>query len=153
MNYIPSNNKTLITFIDDTKYYVAQDIDDVGEPLCSDGMETGTYTWDSITGNFSLTNVIDTNGDCGLTSTQGETYTPTSVSIAGNVLTFSDPEGDFALTKVVDSRNAIVGGWYITGEDKTLITFIDDTRYYVAQDIDEIAERVTCSTSWSYSGL
>jgi hypothetical protein len=47
---------------------------EIGEPLCSDGMESGTYTWNSETGEFNLTNVIDTTGDCGLTSMQGERF-------------------------------------------------------------------------------
>ena len=96
--YDVSGNKTLITFLDGINYFVTQDIDDVGEPLCSDGMESGTYTWDSSTGNFSLVNVIDTTGDCGLTSGQGETYAATVV-VSGNTLTLTDSvEGSFSLS-------------------------------------------------------
>ena len=137
--YINSANKTLITFIDESNYFVTQDIDDIGEPLCSDGMESGTYTWDSITGNFSLTNVIDTTGDCGLTSVEGDTYTPISVSISGNTLTIADPAGDFPLTRVLDTANPIIGGWYLdesnVGGNKTLVTFIDSNTYFVTQEV------------------
>ncbi len=78
---------------------MTQDIDEIGEPLCSDGMESGTYTWDSVNGNFSLTNVIDTTGDCGLTSLQGDTYDAT-VTVSGNTLTLIDVEGSIPSTRV-----------------------------------------------------
>jgi len=131
--YIDSGNKTIITFIDENSYFVTQD---AAELACSDGMETGTYSWNSITGSFTLTNVIDTTGDCGLTSTQGETYTPNSVSIAGNILTLSDNEGDFPLTRVVDSGNPLIGSWYIADGNKTVVTFIDDSQYFVTQEVE-----------------
>ncbi len=97
--YILSNNKTLVTFIDDTNYFVTQEIG-VNEPLCSDGMESGTYTWDSSTGSISFTNVIDTTGDCGLTAAQGDIYNPISASVVGNTFTINDPEGSFSLNAV-----------------------------------------------------
>ncbi len=136
--YIPSDNKTLITFIDETNYYVTQEIG-AEEPLCSHGMESGTYTWNSVTGTFNLTNVIDTTGDCGLTSSQGETYTA-SLEISDNTLIGTDTEGTTQLSKVVDAANPIVGSWYIDesniGENKTLVTFIDDSNYFVTQEVD-----------------
>ena len=134
--YIEGENKTIITFIDENNYFVTQDVDDIGEPLCSDGMESGTYSWESITGNFTSTNVIDTTLDCGLTSTQGETYTPGSVSINGNTLTITDSEGSFLLAKVIDSNNAIVGSWYTGEGNKTVVTFIDNSQYFVTQEVE-----------------
>ena len=131
--YIPSNNKTLITFIDETNYYVTQEIG-AGEPLCSHGMESGTYTWNSVTGAFSLTNVIDTTGDCGLTSSQDEVFTA-SLEISGNTLSMTDTEGTLQLSKVVDAANPIVGSWYIVDENKTLVTFIDNSNYFVTQEV------------------
>jgi hypothetical protein len=97
--YFADEHKTLITFIDGSNYSVTQDIDEIGEPLCSDGMESGTYTWDSGSGNFSLMNMIDTNGDCGLTSMQGDTYDST-VTVGGNILTVIDVEGSIHLARV-----------------------------------------------------
>ena len=139
--YNVGGNKTVLTFVDGAKYFVTQDIDDAGEPLCSDGMESGTYTWDSVSGDFDLTNVIDITGDCGLTSTQGETYSAT-VTVGGNTLTLTDVEGSVPFTKVVDTNNPIVGSWYlnVVGGNETLITFIDESTYFVTQNIDEIGE-------------
>ena len=138
--YIESANRTLITFTDESNYFVTQDVDNINEPLCSDGMETGTYTWDSASGSFSLINVIDTTGDCGLTSTEGNTYDAT-VTINGNSLTVEDSEGAFQLSKLIDANNPIVGSWWhYAGGNKTLLSFIDSTHYFTTQDIDEAAE-------------
>ena len=133
------DTNVVITFLDDTNYVVAQDIDENGEPLCSDGMESGTYTWSSATGEFSLTNVIDTTGDCGLTSMQGELYSAT-VTVSDNILTLTDDEGALPLTKVVAADNPLIGSWYSDGDNQTVISFLDDANYMVAQDIDEIGE-------------
>jgi len=134
-------NKTLVTFIDEANYFVTQDIDDISEPLCFDGMESGTYTWDSVNGNFSLTNVIDTTGDCGLTSEQGDPFSAT-VTVNATTLTLTDSEGSFQLTKVIDANNPIVGSWYIdeSGGNETLVTFLDGVNYFLTQDIDDINE-------------
>jgi hypothetical protein len=138
--YIDSANRTLITFTDESHYFVTQDVDNINEPLCSDGMESGTYTWDAASGSFSLINVIDTTGDCGLTSTQGNTYDAT-VTINGNTLTVEDSESAFQLSKLIDANNTIIGSWwYYAGENKTLVSFIDNTNYFTTQDIDEAAE-------------
>jgi hypothetical protein len=118
---------------------VARDKLEIGDPLCTDGMESGTYTWNSETGEFNLTNVIDTTGDCGLTSMQGELYNAT-VGVSGDILTLTDNEGAFPLAKVVAANNPLIGSWYNDGENQTVITFLDDTNYAVAQDIDEIGE-------------
>jgi hypothetical protein len=138
--YIDSANRTLITFTDESNYFVTQDVDNINEPLCSDGMESGTYTWDAASGSFSLINVIDTTGDCGLTSTQGNTYDAT-VTINGNTLTVEDSESAFQLSKLIDANNTIIGSWwYYAGGNKTLVSFIDNTNYFTTQDIDEAAE-------------
>jgi hypothetical protein len=97
--YEASGNRSAITFLDGANYFVTQDVDNIGEPLCSDGMESGTYTWNSANGDFSLANVIDTTGDCGLTSAQGEAYNAT-ITVSGNTLTLTDIEGSFPLTRV-----------------------------------------------------
>jgi hypothetical protein len=97
--YEASGNRSVITFLDGANYFVTQDVDNIGEPLCSDGMESGTYTWDSVNGDFSVANVIDTTGDCGLTSAPGEAYNAT-ITISENTLTLTDFEGSFPLTRV-----------------------------------------------------
>jgi hypothetical protein len=78
---------------------VARDKLEIGDPLCFDGMESGTYTWNSETGEFSVTNANDTTGDCGLTSVEGEIYSAT-VTVSEDVLTLTDDEGSFPIPRV-----------------------------------------------------
>jgi len=130
----------VITFLDDTRYMVARDKLEIGDPLCFDGMESGTYTWNSVTGEFIVTSEIDTTGECGLTSTQGEIYSAT-VTVSGNTLTLTDSEGSGPATKVVATNNPIVGSWHFADIDVNIvITFLDDNRYMVARDQLEIGD-------------
>ncbi len=129
----------VITFIDDTRYMVARDKLEIGDPLCFDGMESGTYTWNSVTGEITFTNVIDTTGDCGLTSVQGELYS-TTVTVDGNTLTLTVDQEAVPLPRVVATDNPLIGSWYSDGANKTVITFLDETNYMVAQDVDDVGE-------------
>ncbi len=129
----------VITFLDDTRYIVARDKLEIGDPLCFDGMESGTYTWNSVTGEITFTNVIDTTGDCGLTSVQGELYS-TTVTVDGNTLTLTVDQEAVPLPRVVATDNPLIGSWYSDGANKTVITFLDETNYMVAQDVDDVGE-------------
>jgi len=129
----------VITFIDDTRYMVARDKLEIGDPLCFDGMESGTYTWNSVTGEITFTNVIDTTGDCGLTSVQGELYS-TTVTVDGNTLTLTVDQEAVPVPRVVATDNPLIGSWYSDGANKTVITFLDETNYMVAQDVDDVGE-------------
>lgn len=64
------------------------------------GMERGTYTWDSGTGELTWTTTIDTNGEWGLS----HTYSGVLVSISGDTLnainTDSAGVGSFSATSV-----------------------------------------------------
>ena len=55
----------LLVFQANGIYFHAEDIDST-EPSESDGMERGTYTWNSGSGAFSATTPVDTNGEIGL---------------------------------------------------------------------------------------
>jgi hypothetical protein len=138
--YSDADTNLVLTFLDDTRYMVARDKLEIGDPLCFDGMESGTYTWNSETGEFSVTNANDTTGDCGLTSVEGEIYSAT-VTVDGNTLTLTDDEGAFPLTRVVAANNPLIGSWHFSDSDTNIvITFLDDTRYMVARDKLEIGD-------------
>jgi len=141
--YSDSDTNLVLTFLDNTNYVVTRDKLETGDPLCTDGMESGMYVWNSETGEINFTSVIDTTGDCGLTSVPEEIYSAT-VAVDINTLTLTDDEGAFPLTRVVAANNPLIGSWYNDSENQTVITFLDATNYMVAQDIDEIGESL-CS--------
>jgi hypothetical protein len=97
--YSDADTNLVLTFLDDTRYMVARDKLEIGDPLCFDGMESGTYTWNSETGEFSVISVNDTTGDCGLTSMQGELYNAT-ITVSGDILTLTDFEGSFPISRL-----------------------------------------------------
>jgi hypothetical protein len=84
----------VLTFIDDTNYMfsVDGDPDDGG----GRGMERGTYTWNSSTGEFTATSISETAGDWGISYLNTMT-----VTINGNILNLDDSvEGLIPFTKV-----------------------------------------------------
>ena len=66
----------------------------VGQP---DGMERGTYTWNSGTGAFVATTIVDTNGTAGLSNPAGSV----TVTISGNTLTYDDGTGPVTAYRVI----------------------------------------------------
>lgn len=93
-------------------YYHAQDITDSDTELY-DGMERGTYTWNSGTGAFSSITQIDTNGEIGLS----DPLAAFTMMVVGDNLTITEGGDSFSLSRVGDSAtNAIQGGWMICDE-------------------------------------
>ena len=81
--FIPGD-PTTVTFLADGTYYSTEEEDDV--PFGYDGMERGTYSWNSSTGVLTASPITDTNGDTGLSSLPAG-FTAT---IVGNAMTVPD---------------------------------------------------------------
>lgn len=92
--HVPGQDANL-TFLADGTYYHSQESDN--EPDSTTGMERGNYTWNSGTGAFSGNPITDTNGDIGL-SDPGPN--PSTVSIAGNVMTLYDGAGTYTARRI-----------------------------------------------------
>jgi hypothetical protein len=60
-----ADTSNLIVLLDDGSYYYAED-GPADDPNGIDGIEKGTWTWNTVTGNFSSETTIDTNGEWGL---------------------------------------------------------------------------------------
>ncbi len=63
-------------------------------------MEYGTYTYNPVSGDIVITNIIDTTGNCGLTSIEGQVYNNATATVINNELTFTDSEGSFTLDAI-----------------------------------------------------
>ncbi|MEY4568899.1 MAG: hypothetical protein RLZZ398_338 [Verrucomicrobiota bacterium] len=81
--FIPGD-PTTVTFLADGTYYSTEEEDDA--PFGYDGMERGTYSWNSSTKVLTATPITDTNGDTGLSSLLAG-FTAT---IVGNAMTVPD---------------------------------------------------------------
>ena len=88
-----AGSTVVITFLEDGTYLLAEDGNSTLDPSGQDGMERGTYTWNSATGAFSANTTVDTNGEWGLSHTGSEfeaavthlTATPYLIVLPANV--------------------------------------------------------------------
>lgn len=74
----------VFTFLGDGTYFMADDGDPLVDPGGQKGIERGTFTWNSVTGAFAHTTLIDTNGQWGLSSAICN-----SAHVSGSTLTMS----------------------------------------------------------------
>lgn len=126
-----ADNAIVFTFIDDTRYMMAEN--GVGNQTGFDGMEYGTYAWNEESSSFTATQIVDTNGDWGASHFTG------TLTVSGDTLTFTDGNPS-AFARIASDTNALVGSWYAENagqaESTVVLTFINDTHYMIAQDGD-----------------
>ncbi len=88
-------------FLPNGYFYYVQDGDSTpaGDPSGHDGMEWGTYTWDSTTHNFVANVLVDTNGQWGMSHPGG----PQSIVLSGNLLTLTltNVSGVYPIPRVI----------------------------------------------------
>ncbi len=127
----------VITFLSDGQFFVAEDGDSIADPSGRDGMERGTYTWNSSTGDFTKVITVDTNGEWGMSHS-----VISSLQVNGDALTITSTNGVSSLSRVPNSINPIVGGWYLSDspQQAVVITFLSDGQFFVAEDGDSIAD-------------
>ena len=64
----PDNSSgVVVTFLSNGYYFEADDGDHNGSSTSQKGVDIGTYSWDSLTGAFSATKLVDSNGSWGIT--------------------------------------------------------------------------------------
>jgi hypothetical protein len=95
VNDSSENSLAVITFLADNTYMMAEDgtPDDGGD----DGMELGTYEWNSATNAFEVKSIdIDTNGDWGLSDIGSDV----TIEIQGDKMVFTEGEDSMEFAKV-----------------------------------------------------
>ena len=125
----PTIPPVLLTFLADGNYMHSQTCDDPAltgfvvpggllgsEPLKTGaGLELGPYTWDSVTGDLTANPVIDANGWCGLNDTSNGNNNHT-ITVSGDVLTITNPDGTFFADRLTASTSPIVGSWALNSD-------------------------------------
>lgn len=123
----------VVVLMKDGTYFHVEDTEaNSGDP---DGFEKGTYTWNEQTGAFSATPVFDGNGTVGLSHPSGSV----TVTIAGNVLTYTDGEGSTALPRVDHMNGSLVGAWQFgegSSYESRALVFMPNGVYWDAQKMD-----------------
>ena len=126
----------VLVFLANGYYFQIQNAKASEAPSGFDGFERGTYTWNPVTGAFTVTTVQDLNGDTGLSAPNG--ISGITFTISGDTATFTIPDGGpFILTRVTGA-SPIVGAWSFgnaaLANDSGVLVFLPNGVYFLAQD-------------------
>lgn len=126
----------VLTFYGDNQYMIAHSFND-GESQAAGSAEYGTYSWNPVTGEFSIVQVSgqsDENG--GLSDFVGLDL---NITLSDTTLTLDlAEEGTVAFTKVKDANQPLVGAWYL-GEGQgadNILTFLSSTQYVIVHTLN-----------------
>lgn len=96
---VDDNYVTLIFFDDGTYFHSTVDENDNAERV---GIELGTYSQNTQTGRLTVTQLVDNNGDEGLTDFVGTRAPNIFVKVKGDTLTARiDEDGDAVIDKTI----------------------------------------------------
>jgi len=96
--FIP-DEKCMLTLLVDGTYYVCQEKNDA--PYGYDGIERGTYVWNSTSKAFTASAIVDTSGDTGLSSLQPGV----TVDVLGNRMVLTEGGDQFFFNRVNANPN------------------------------------------------
>ncbi len=119
-------------------YFQVEDARAADGPGGFDGFERGTYTWDPVTKAFTLTTVLDTNGDIGAGGVSG--LAGMTVTLQNRIFTIRIPvlPVEFNSIPMVAGNSPIVGSWVIgdstTADSSAIATFFPNGTYLMAFD-------------------
>jgi hypothetical protein len=132
---LAGGNRYFLTLYPDGVYLMATRAND---PDCGqsngNGVELGAYTYDGAAGTLTfISNVIDTNGECGVWDGGPSSFTAVQKTGVGQqaVLTLTDPESTFTLTPVPSIPNSLVGSFRLPFVYDVVI--LDDTGHYTIE--------------------
>ncbi len=124
-----AKSDAVLTFLANGTYVMAEDGNSKLDPSGRDGMERGTYKWNTTTKAFSVKTLVDTTGEWGLSDADFK-----SATISGTKLTITDDGGSFTLKRVAGAGK-LVGSWYLKeGKGYAVATFLSDGTYFMVQD-------------------
>lgn len=130
-------DQIVFTFLAGGAFLVADKGTVANDPNGTSGLEAGTYTWDSATGALSLNFATNTDGQWGLSHSG-----ITTATVVDDVLTFTGPEGPFAVPRLTSpAATSIVGSWYETsGNEQFVYTFLADGTYLCSSNGDRLID-------------
>ena len=99
-----SSGSGVVVILGNGTFLMAED-SEVDDQFEFDGMERGTYTWDSGTGAFFATVEVDTNGEIGLSHPRGAI----TITIANGVLSYIENGENGEIAQLNDVNTEIVG--------------------------------------------
>jgi hypothetical protein len=139
VNDTESGSPAVVVFVADGTYYHINTSVTATEVNAAPGFERGLYTLDAATGAFTVTTLNDTNGDAGLSDTNGALSATLFVSGDSFSLTEGGPAVGTRVTAATSPLNeTLTGAWLIgnaaQADGSFVAVFDNDGTYYHAQD-------------------
>lgn len=109
------SDKLVFTFLADGTYMLADKGTVANDPSGTSGIEQGTYTWNLSTGAFAFNTLVNTDGEWGLSHTNGEIQ---EIHLVGDTLFIGPLSENFGLTRLSPlpaGQNATSGPDVLTG--------------------------------------
>jgi hypothetical protein len=132
------DDSSVVVFLKNGTYFHVADARDASAPQEVDGYERGTYTWNPVSGEFTLTTLVNTDGDWGASEVSG--LPGMSVGLLGKNLTLiipGSPEGPVTLPQTVGA-SPIVGAWLLgdstRSDSSVVVVFFPNGTYMLADD-------------------
>lgn len=139
-----AQSTAVLAILADGRFMFIEDGNPALDPNGEDGLEKGTYTWNALTGDFSTTTLINTNGEWGMCnvptgSTACSFPLGATAEATSTTLTLSAPgEGSFPFPRLVDPASPIVGAWYLSNgpsiQDLTVVVFLPNGKFMIGID-------------------
>jgi hypothetical protein len=136
VNDLPAEGANFIAFLANGTYFQVQDALASDAPTGVDGVERGTYTWDAVTKAFTLTTILDTNGDEGASGISG--VAGITANKLDNIFTAVFPGGGASSLPMVTGSSPIVGAWVFgdstVADSSSIVAFFANGTYLFGFD-------------------
>lgn len=136
-----------LTFLDENRYIIINDEDELEDENGQDGFESGSYSWNLRTGVAEFTVEVDTNGEWGFShpchqdevivlEPRGDTLYLHAEGAPGETCDEGDGEIErIAFQRVQSDSDPLVGSWLIEqGGDFVMVTLTADGYYMIAEN-------------------
>lgn len=139
-----NGKRNVLTILDDSRYVIIHEHDDDGADeggQKAGSVEIGTYTWNQATGEFTVSDVAETDGWGGLYD-DGSSVVGATLRGDQLILAFDDEDGEYtvAFTRVADATNSRIGAWILPeGGNFNVLTFLSSSEYVIVHTNNEEA--------------
>ncbi|MBK1882792.1 FecR domain-containing protein [Luteolibacter pohnpeiensis] len=126
-----------LTFLPNGEFTYFEDGDSVENPGGQDGVERGTYSWNSDAGTLEVNVTLDTCGDWGFSSGVG-TVSGISTVVSETSLNLESADGEsYGFSRISTGDTSLTGAWFrMDNELMTVVSIESDGTYYLVQDDD-----------------
>ena len=108
-----------------------------GGTITAAAPELGPYTWDSITGDYTVNPLVDANEWAGLNDTSNGNNSG-NITVSGDVMTLTNADGAVTFNRVTTDTSPIVGSWVLADpNDPVVFTFFANGYYNESQTCND----------------